>query len=110
MSSTLDVASYPETFSTIFCKMSFFIWLKQPCMTFKKLYLSRRRSGTPANTKDGAIYNNKFLLNIVNYSIATMSSILGVGRGPEILWPFARILGKYHTLWKQIHFRNIICY
>ena len=103
MSSTLDVVSYPETFSTIFCKMSFF-------MTFKKLHLSRRRSGTPANTKDGAIYNNKFLLNIENYSIATMSSILGVGRGPEILWHFARILGKYHTLWKQIHFRNIICY
>ena len=76
-------------------KCHFLIWLKQLCMTFKKSYLTRRGSRTPANSKDGAINNNKLLLKIVNYSIATMSSLLGVGRGPELLWHFGKILRMY---------------
>ena len=50
---------------------------------FNKLYFTRSRSRTPANSEDGAICNNILQLKAIYYSIVTRSSILNVGRGPR---------------------------
>ena len=50
---------------------------------FNKLYFTRNRSRTPANSEDGAICNNILQLKAIYYSIVTRSSILNVGRGPR---------------------------
>ena len=62
-----------------------FIRLKQAFKIFKKSYFSRGRSRDPTNSEDGAIFNNSLRLKTVHECIVTRSSVLNVGRVPDLL-------------------------
>ena len=80
---------------------------------FKKLYFTRSRCRTTANSEDGTICDNGLRLKGVYYSIVTRSSALNVARGLRLAFDYNDIsqnswLNREYSNGKYINWSNLV--